>query len=143
MLLALLLLFATKFPDAPATLAVKKCSDAWLLVRFDYDALNATHDLICEVCGKEGEQFCELDWPSSDVPTCETYDLLRNSIYAAYGRAFKTPKWSQLFGKEPWYKVNPKYDDALLSPIAKKNVEKLKALRDRMAKQNPSDETCK
>lgn len=139
----LLFLAATLIPDAPHTLAVKKCSDAWLLVRFDFDAMSKDHTIVCEVCGKEDDRFCELDWPSSDVPTCEVYDTLRNGIFAAYGRPFKNPKWKKLFAAEPWYKENTKYDDALLSVVAKRNVDKLIALRDAMAKQNDKDPSCK
>lgn len=144
MITLLLLLAATKIPDAPNTLAVPKCTDAWLLVRFDYDALT-DKKLLCDVCGKEDEtRFCELDWPSSDIPTCELYDSLRNGIFAAYGRPFKTPKWKKQFGAEPWYKENAKYDDALLSATAKRNVEKLLALREDWAKrQKEHDPTCR
>jgi len=54
--------------------------------------------------------------------TDEELALLRNEIYARYGREFKTPKYKKYFGSKKWYKINSEYSDALLNETAKKNV---------------------
>ena len=83
---------------------------------------------MCELCGKTEPERCVMDWPVNDVPECEYFDTLRNSIYAWYGRPFETTKWNAWFAKVPWYKVNPAYTDSLLSPAAVHNVAALKAI---------------
>lgn len=78
-------------------------------------------------CGPGGmdPDECQYDWPSSDVMPCEEYDWLRNSIYAQYGREFKTAKWSERFKKEPWYKIRADYSDAWVSSTATANAKLL------------------
>jgi hypothetical protein len=72
---------------------------------------------------------CELDWPFSDVPACSEYDLMRNEIYARYGREFKSDKWKKEFGAQSWYKIRADYSDDEVSAVAQKNVTHLLKLK--------------
>lgn len=52
---------------------------------------------------------------------------LRNEIFARHGKVF-TNKWLQkYFASFSWYKANPKFTDAMLSEIEKKNIVTIKA----------------
>lgn len=58
------------------------------------------------------------------MPT-EVLWLLRNEVYAAYGRKFDNPTLSEYFSKFSWYRgtVNPSdFSDAVLSDIEKYNI---------------------
>ena len=122
-------------PTAPATnanaskpgLNAETCGDACaLLTLYSYDELVAN---ACKICKKHDNTFCEMDFPFSDVPTCDAYDELRNCIYARFGYVFAKPKWQQQFGKLPWYKPDPSFTEAKLPPVAKANAQKLKDLK--------------
>lgn len=119
------------------------CTDAWLLLSFDYKTLNTSSAARCKACG-ENSEVCVLDWPSSDVTSCEVYDTLRNSIFGAYGREFTTPKWQTYFKSLKWYDPNSSYSDAMLSARAKRNIATIKTLRDGLAKtpQGKQDPSC-
>ena len=71
------------------------------------------------------ELLCEMDWPSSDIPSCSSYDTMRNEIYAQYGRSFSTEKWKKYFSKISWYKARDDYKDEWLSDVALNNVKLL------------------
>lgn len=47
--------------------------------------------------------------------TKEKLRLLRNSIFAQYGREFKDPALQQYFSEQWWYEPNADYNDTLLS----------------------------
>ncbi|MCP0914219.1 MULTISPECIES: YARHG domain-containing protein [Legionella] len=47
-------------------------------------------------------------------------NLLKNTVYAQYGRPFKSQKLQSFFNKQWWYEINPNYSDALLSTEDKK-----------------------
>ncbi len=47
--------------------------------------------------------------------------ILRNSIYAQYGREFKTPWLQKYFDTRPWYKRGS-YAESMLTPIDRNNV---------------------
>lgn len=49
--------------------------------------------------------------------------ILRNTIYARRGRAFKSELLQQHFGRMDWYKPDPTYTDARLTPQDKRNVK--------------------
>lgn len=58
------------------------------------------------------------------MPT-EVLWLLRNEVYAAYGRKFDNPTLSEYFSKFAWYRgaVNPAdFSDAVLSDVEKYNI---------------------
>ena len=49
--------------------------------------------------------------------------IARNTIFARYGRAFKSADLQNHFKSQPWYKVNPDYTDALLSDDEKNVID--------------------
>lgn len=44
----------------------------------------------------------------------EQLRILRNTVYAQYGRSFQSPDLQNYFNKQWWYEPNPHYSDALL-----------------------------
>ena len=46
--------------------------------------------------------------------------ILRNSVYAQYGRQFDSPNLQNYFKKQWWYEINPDYADAMLTKEDKK-----------------------
>ena len=48
--------------------------------------------------------------------------LVRNLIYARRGRPFKSDLLQNYFGTLEWYKPDPKYTDARLTPLDKRNI---------------------
>ncbi len=54
--------------------------------------------------------------------------LLRNTIYARRGRAFKSPLLQEHFARMPWYKVDPAYTDERLTKTDKRNVDLIRAV---------------
>lgn len=52
-----------------------------------------------------------------DIQKMNTHKLrlLKNTIYAQYGRAFSDPYLQAYFTSQWWYLVNPQYTDALLT----------------------------
>lgn len=62
------------------------------------------------------------------------YRILRNEVFAQYGRAFKSEDLQQHFGATGWYKVNDSYTDDLLSPVDQKNVALIKSFEGDAAK---------
>ncbi|GAG99597.1 unnamed protein product, partial [marine sediment metagenome] len=49
--------------------------------------------------------------------------LVRNSIFAHYGRPFRDKKLRKFFNKYSWYKVNEKYSDNMLTERDRKNIQ--------------------
>jgi hypothetical protein len=47
---------------------------------------------------------------------------MRDEIYARHGKVFKDPWTQKYFASFDWYKANPNYSDAALSPVEKGNV---------------------
>jgi hypothetical protein len=58
--------------------------------------------------------------------------LIRNEIYARHGRPFVTPWIREYFQSKPWYRVNPRFSDNLLSDIEKTNVQVIVAYEKKM-----------
>jgi hypothetical protein len=48
--------------------------------------------------------------------------IMKNEIYARHGRFFKEPELRRYFESRPWYKVNPKYDNSMLTEIENYNI---------------------
>lgn len=61
-----------------------------------------------------------------------TEDLrrLRNEVYARHGRTFKDADLREYFTSFPWYKPDPSYKDAALSPIELANVDVIRRLEE-------------
>lgn len=108
---------AGRFAPQPKAMCTPDCR---LLTVYTFDEVQANY---CALCGAHDEMACQLDWPTSDVPSCEIWDYYRNCIYATYGRPFEKEQWKQAFGSQPWYHPDPGYSDAKLSAAAKANVE--------------------
>ena len=52
----------------------------------------------------------------------EELGYLRNEIVAKYGRAFKTPKYREYFGRQSWYRVKPEYSDKMVTAVDNQNI---------------------
>lgn len=52
----------------------------------------------------------------------EDLALMRNEIFARYGRAFATPAYKTYFSTKRWYKVNSAYSDTLLTDTDNANI---------------------
>ncbi len=69
-------------------------------------------------------------------------DIMRNEVFARYGRRFKIPELQSYFNKQPWYQ--PRYEpdqfpEDLLTPIESQNVQYIRDFQARSAqKSNPS-----
>lgn len=48
--------------------------------------------------------------------------LLRNTIFAKYGRTFKSDMLKNWFAKKDWYNIDPNYSDSVLTDTDKKNI---------------------
>jgi len=49
--------------------------------------------------------------------------LLRNTIYARHGRAFKSDSLRQYFARQDWYKVDKNFHDSHLTEVDQKNLK--------------------
>jgi len=56
--------------------------------------------------------------------------LMRNEIFARYGRPFASEDLHQYFTKKSWYQVNPDYSDELLNKIDRKNILLIKEVEE-------------
>jgi hypothetical protein len=106
--------------------------DALLLIRHPFEALRdgGFRKHCCDTGAMGDDARCELDWPSSDVPSCASVDAMRNRIFAWYGYPFAKPEYQRLFGHELWYRKRDDFNEAWLSPVAKKNVALLKNFKE-------------
>ena len=102
-------------------------SNSLSLIKWSYQERQGKEECCSDKMTEEQkmELLCEMDWPSSDVPSCSSYDTMRNEIYAQYGRRFSTDKWKNYFAKTSWYKPRDDYKDEWLSDIALNNVKLL------------------
>ena len=64
--------------------------------------------------------------------------LLRNTVFARRGRAFKSPLLQGHFKTVTWYKADPAYKDSRLTEVDKKNVQLLLSLEKQL--RPPNDE---
>jgi serine/threonine protein kinase len=81
-------------------------------------------------------------------------DVMRNEVFARYGRRFKIPELQSYFNKQPWYQ--PRYEpdqfpEDLLTPIESQNVQYIRDFQARAAQKgiaspaqtiNPADAKC-
>lgn len=65
----------------------------------------------------------------------EQLPLLRNEIFARYGRAFQTPRYAQHFASQPWYEVNPHYREAVLSENDRANAALIRSFEGQAARE--------
>ena len=56
--------------------------------------------------------------------------LVRNLVYARRGRPFKSALLENYFGTLDWYKPDPNYTDAKLTPLDKRNIKVILSVED-------------
>lgn len=85
---------ATAKPKSPLTATTAECiDDVWLLSHFSVADLivdKAHHAVCCKpgvLLGTKHAHWCELDWPSSDVPGCALWGELRDKLSARFAEA--------------------------------------------------------
>ncbi len=52
----------------------------------------------------------------------EDLRLLRNEIYARHGKTFQSVDLQKYFSSKCWYKADPGYSDAMLTPVDRENI---------------------
>jgi hypothetical protein len=116
----------SKTGKAPLPLPSKdQCQhDELLLLQYPLEELmDGMWSQLCCQKGKElGGDRCNLDWPFSDVPDCDSWALLRNGIFARYGYPFQKTEWQAEFGRWDWYKRNEAFDAEQMSATARANI---------------------
>ena len=55
--------------------------------------------------------------------------ILRNTIFAQYGRQFKSPDLQNYFNNQWWYELNPAYSDSMLTDEDKKLISFISQVR--------------
>jgi serine/threonine protein kinase len=71
-------------------------------------------------------------------------DIMRNEVFARYGRRFQNPELQSYFNIQPWYKplYDPdKFPEGLLTPIEQQNVEYLFNVQVRLSQKANSSPT--
>ncbi|MDP2305540.1 MAG: YARHG domain-containing protein [Pseudomonadota bacterium] len=58
--------------------------------------------------------------------------LLRNTIYARYGRPFKSDVLQGYFADKAWYQALPSYTDGVLTDVDKRNIQLVQSMEDRL-----------
>ena len=105
-------------------------NDELALIKWSFAELqNGFASLCCQPGGLQDDGRCELDWPSSDVPSCELYDEMRNGIFARYGYPFSSAKWQKRFADVSWYKKRDDFSNDWLTQQATQNVATLKKMK--------------
>lgn len=69
--------------------------------------------------------------------------ILRNTIYARRGRSFKSPVLREYFEQKDWYKPDPRYTDARLTPVDQRNVTLIKSVEEELGGPISDDEQQK
>lgn len=62
------------------------------------------------------------------------FRVLRNEIFARYGRPFQSEDLQAHFGAQFWYSVNDDYTDDLLTPVDQQNIALIKSFEGDAAK---------
>lgn len=52
--------------------------------------------------------------------------LLRGIVFGRHGRVFREPYIQAYLDKQPWYKRNPKFTNAVLSPLERENLDTIR-----------------
>ncbi|GBO54347.1 serine/threonine kinase [Pseudanabaena sp. lw0831] len=72
-------------------------------------------------------------------------DVMRNEVFARYGRRFKDPELQSYFNMQPWYKAiyePDKFPEGLLTPTEQRNLEYIRDFQTRISqKPNSCDYT--
>lgn len=75
----------------------------------------------------------ELDEGSLNNRTEVELKILRNSIFAQYGRSFSTPWLRRYFQSRKWYKEG-KFKDNMLTKVDRKNVKMIQRYEDKLSR---------
>jgi serine/threonine protein kinase len=70
-------------------------------------------------------------------------DIMRNEVFARYGRRFKDPELQSYFSSQPWYKplyAPDQFPEELLTPIEMKNVTYIREFQSRTDPQYSSSQ---
>ena len=96
------------------------------LLLLQYPLADLMGGMWSQLCCKEGEELggdrCNLDWPFSDVPNCDSWALLRNGIFARYGYPFQKTEWKAEFGRWEWYQRNEAFAPEQMTTTARANI---------------------
>lgn len=100
-----------------------------LVARYDFAWLEEN---VCQLCGGADEEapWCALDWPFSDVPSCDVWDEMRNGVFAYYGYPFKDARWKARFERERWYRRDEGFTPEKLPAPARRNVKLFKQFKE-------------
>lgn len=82
----------------------------------DQPEITTTHDEI-------SIEFPEIDFPKLITLNSKELRIARNSIFAKYGRIFKSDDLKKHFMNQPWYKENDNFSTDLLSESDKSIIE--------------------
>jgi len=75
-------------------------------------------------CGKTGFIKADMRLTAADLAGKGKEDLrlMRNEIYARHGKTFQSADLQKYFSGKCWYKADPGYSDAMLTPVDRENV---------------------
>ena len=83
----------------------------------------------CTLCGSTDPLICDEGWPEPGTPDCDTFDYLRNCMYARLGYGFDTAEeWRVTFSEEAWYTPDPGFEWSRVTPLQKRNARVLRDL---------------
>lgn len=117
---------------------IKYTDDKWTVIMsaggfFDYDLLsekNVPVELWQKLLPTDGTRWTfltsEKNLTEDDLNyryTALILTLMRNEIFAKYGKKFEDPFLCTYFESCPWYKVNPDYNDNMLTEIESYNAK--------------------
>lgn len=129
-------------PSIPADIAVQptgmkivgKSTDR----KYVWDLKNWKPNKDLHLCIKTGRDFVHFSLLAPYMPTADNVvhasldnlslkklNLLRNTVYAQYGKKFHDQNLQNYFAKQWWYVVNPNYSDKLLAEADKQLVDQV------------------
>ena len=75
-------------------------------------------------CDKTGFIMTDIRLTAADLAGKNKEDLrlMRNEIYARHGKTFQSVDLQKYFSGKCWYKADPGYSDAMLTPVDRENV---------------------
>ncbi len=79
-------------------------------------------DLIFDYYECEINLYEKLTMADIEQEPLEILRIMRNQIFAHYGKTFKDSLLQNYFESKFWYKANPQYNDSLLSQTERENV---------------------
>src|SRR5947209_12511004 len=56
----------------------------------------------------------------------DDFALLRGVVFGKHGRIFKEQSIQQYLAKQPWYKPNPKFSNAVLTKVERDNLDTIR-----------------